>query len=335
MPGPHLTADQAERFHRADLESEELELIFRHLDECPQCRRQYLAAPADNTAVSQLEAGMLLLAWEGDEHPDAEQIFAFGEGTLNAGEHPGFALHLERCASCRAQVQRIRALHDMLLAQSERVIAPLSRITVQDTSGRVVLEGDRVQLEDARKLPAAASGWIRRLLTEGIIAPAREIEAGLSRLRSAMMPISTTRNARCSLISPVNTALRSSEPELRWTTVPDAEDYSVLVMQIAERNGRPVWKGSMGRRTEGRVPSEAQLEPNRTYVWQVTATIQGLEARSDLAWFALLSADAVAEVEKMERQHSDSALMLLGVCERYGLYDEAETHLRRLMELNA
>src|SRR5579864_407679 len=88
---PHLTADQAERFHRLDLDNEELERIVHHLDECPQCRRQYLAAPGDTAAARKLEADLLHLAWEEEAHLDEEQIFALAAGTLESGEQTGLA----------------------------------------------------------------------------------------------------------------------------------------------------------------------------------------------------------------------------------------------------
>lgn len=72
----------------------------------------------------------------------------------------------------------------------------------------------------------------------------------------------------------------------------------------------------MGKRTEGNLPPEVVLEANQVYLWQVTVTIQGIETKSAYTWFSILSTDDAAEVANIERQHSDSALILLSAYER-------------------
>jgi len=334
MSPPHLTADQADRFHRADLDIEELTRIMQHLDACPQCRGQYLAEPVDTAAVRKMEADLLLMTWARGEHLPDEQIIAFAEGSLDPEEQQEVSFHLERCASCRAQAERIRALHGLLMEQRESVVSPLSGVTVRDTSGSISLQGDRMRLEDARKLRPMTSRWISRLLTEGSVAPSKALNGMLSLLKGAATPAPALRSRSHSLVAPVNTVLRSSPPRFRWLPVSDAAEYSVVVMQVTRENSKLIWKGNMGNRTEGSLPPEVALEPKQLYLWQVTATIHPIQTRSAFAWFSILSADAAAEIAQIEREHANSALILLGACEQHGLYEEAHAHLHRLMELN-
>jgi hypothetical protein len=334
MSDPHLTADQAARFHHSDLPIEELLQVLQHLDECLQCREQHLEHPRVAGALRGMEANLLLLTWEGDVHLSDEQIIACGEQTLNAGEQDGIALHLKHCTQCRARVERIRALHTLLMEEQERVVSPLPHVTLRDTTGSIVLQGGRVQFEGLHKLPAESSRWIAELLTEGVIEPAKSMHTLLTHFKHTTSPMPVLRHVPLALVAPVNTVVRSSHPQLRWSPIPDTEEYSVVVMQAAKRNSKLMWKGRMGKSTEGNLPPEVAIASDRLYLWQVMAARHGIETNSATAWFSILPAVATAEVEEIERECGDSALILFVTYEKYGLYADAKVQLDRLLELN-
>jgi len=66
-------------------------------------------------------------------------------------------------------------------------------------------------------------------------------------------------------------------------------------------------------------------------LWQVETNAMAI---SDVGWFWVMDEASLAEVQQTERSFGRSALTLVAVYEAYGLYDDAEEQLAKLMELN-
>src|SRR6266403_287772 len=111
----HLTPDLAERYRFRTVSKAELISADQHLATCEQCRemlggREDLRAQVNSLRVS-LEKSLE------SEHVGYEQLEAYVEGTLSAGEQEILDSHFKGCASCSEDLRDLQAFRNQLEAQ--------------------------------------------------------------------------------------------------------------------------------------------------------------------------------------------------------------------------
>jgi hypothetical protein len=251
-----------------------------------------------------------------------EQLQALIARGHRSARYPESMQHLASCNRCWEALGTLRA-------DATRTQVPA--LLLQDTGGPVQQAGERVWLTNVRKRTSSITRRLQALLADGFIEPAKPVQRVFS-----LAPVWVTRDTgdQVTPLSPVNTMVRTLPPVLRWQPLTEAEDYEVVLLQLSRSSSDEIWNGTTGGRTECRLPAEITLHPAHLYLWQATATSSARKLSSPSAWFGLLSAADAADLEQLERDYSESALLLLCLYERYGLYEEAQRQIERLQALN-
>jgi len=143
-------------------------------------------------------------------------------------------------------------------------------------------------------------------------------------------------------LAPRAEMVRSVRPVFRWTTRPDAESYTVTVVDDAAQ--REVWRSAVVRPAPNAAeataapPNEAPpLAPGRVYRWYVTATLPGGQQADSpgpsdpVARFRVLSPQEAADLARWQEAASGDPLALAVAESRLGLLGEAEEALRRAL----
>jgi hypothetical protein len=87
------------------------------------------------------------------------------------------------------------------------------------------------------------------------------------------------------IVVPRDESLLDGPPaRLEWPEVPGADSY---VVELFDRESRPLWKSPEVRATTLELPAELELPPGRTYYWRVAARLGVVEERSPLFSFRL------------------------------------------------
>ena len=335
MPQTHLTIDEVDRCRRHALAVDEIVRIYAHIEECGDCCARVRQSTAPAMIPVALEAELMLTALQESEHLTDLQIGAYVDEILDPIDRELAAAHLEICPTCRAEVAQVWMLLETI---PKEAVAPIhnAAMSLRQLSGRVVLDNrGGISLDTAPPLPPSLAERVRELANDGLAAPTRAFKSVLSAWRRASLPVAALRGLPHPLsLSPSATTLRTLPPTLRWQEVPDAHNYTVVVVHEAKTGRTTLWKESVSGETRIVMPTDVLLQPGELYVWQVTASVGGKERRSPFVWFAALSAKEVREVEKGEHAASGSALALAALYERYGLYAEAQAQLEYLMEAN-
>jgi hypothetical protein len=222
---------------------------------------------------------------------------------------------------------------------------PRPTITVKDTLGVATVGSDVVlntpgEPGSTLKLPPALSGTVKQLVA-GAVTPVKPAQDALASIREGTER-GVTRGSgsagqtRPLLLSPAFTAVRTTNQTLRWTPVPGALSYEVIVVSYQRgRENQTLVKEPVKTNTQytGTFPQ------GEVYLWQVVAKVTGEngqieEVGSPYAGFWVLDEQALRDVEAAERDYKSSALLLSGVYARYGLNEEALEQLKELKKLN-
>ena len=141
------------------------------------------------------------------------------------------------------------------------------------------------------------------------------------------------------VIQPVQTVIKSGRTTFRWTTITDAQSYTVHVVNDETQEEAatspsilPVENAPISVWT-----NEASFSPGRRYRWYVAAVIneQEIDApRSDEtpAKFKVLSEDEFAHLNKSKRANPENQLIEGLLDLRMGLLDDAKDHFQALLE---
>jgi hypothetical protein len=213
-------------------------------------------------------------------------------------------------------------------------------MALQDKSGIVSVGRDgTVRLADGATLPKSLSKSVLELVRTNWVTPDQDVSVGATTLQgdSTKSALRNAQGAAAPLpipVSPVLTAIRSTAPTLRWGAVPGTEEYKIRVAFPAEKeNGRIVWEGSAGSRTQVALPAGV-LQQGEGYLWQVEAIVDDQSRLSPIVGFQVLNSQALRKVRTAERSYKNSALVLASVYEAHGLYEEALAQVERLAKMN-
>jgi hypothetical protein len=255
------------------------------------------------------------VAVQGPDCPEPETLLDWIE---QEEAHPAAALllgHLFTCAYCR------------------REYTDLCRIVAMRAASRPTLA------DIARSLPDRARSWARELITAGITTPVASIRVALQnvdRLAAASLrsgPGSAYGAETPYDLRPAFTAVRSTQPVLRWSAEQVAPEYQVVVQpQTGRRRNRAAGPFSAGPEMTLTLPETAALQPGGVYLWQVIAHDGGRKQPSAPAGFVVLTEAARRRVEALEQDLADSPLGLIGLYESHGLYAEAVLQAETLLQ---
>jgi hypothetical protein len=204
-----------------------------------------------------------------------------------------------------------------------------TRLSLIDQGGTLSVHADG-RVEGLGRLPAAIEQRLRRVATGELRVPvlAPDVSIGRRGLRSG------DEEQSLALLKPVSVAVESDRPAFRWSPLPGAATYTVLVY---DGQGRPVTRSpalsGMGWTPPNPLPRGA------TYLWQVRAalkeggTITSPAPPEGFAPFHVLDAASVQEL--VEARRAPPSHFRLGVVyAELGLLDEAQEELEALAKLN-
>jgi hypothetical protein len=136
------------------------------------------------------------------------------------------------------------------------------------------------------------------------------------------------------LVGPVGTIVRTDRPTLRWRPLNGATSYTVTIL---DPSFNVVATSQPSRENKWTVPNK--LERGHVYSWQVAAVKDGQEVISPTApapeaRFKVLDRDRAAELERLEKTHTNSHLALGVLYAQAGLLNDAEREFSSLLKEN-
>ncbi|MBI2833356.1 MAG: zf-HC2 domain-containing protein [Acidobacteria bacterium] len=111
---PHVTSEQAARYHDRKLEPAELVALDDHLVACPACREQLVSAADFDRAVSELRADLSTTLQVPLTHPAYEELEAYLDRRLDQVDRDLMESHVAACSSCGEELRDLRELRDAL-----------------------------------------------------------------------------------------------------------------------------------------------------------------------------------------------------------------------------
>ena len=136
------------------------------------------------------------------------------------------------------------------------------------------------------------------------------------------------------LTYPVGEVVLPQRPRFRWRPAEGAGSYRVRVFDDSFNE-----ISSSPELTATEWTAAAALPRDRSYRWQVTATVDGKEVMSPVrpapdAVFRIVDAESADEIESVRRQHPNSDLLLGLAYARAGMRKEAEREFNSLLRRN-
>jgi hypothetical protein len=260
-------------------------------------------------------------------------IFAWKESQLRA-------VSVREREALIAKAESLQSQNAALKEESEKLTASHQRTQQQLTSKLTMLEQKIAQLQKRaavqRTVPSDLLASLEELATKGIAPLAESAGSAIAILRRA----AETARDRGELkgdglvpLSPILTVVRSARPTLKWQKVAAAQKEQKYEVTVVDRDDNPIWTGSVAT-TQVTLPPD-KLKPGQIFFWQVETSINGKLLRSpEGVGFWVLDEESLREVEAAERNYKTSALALVTVYEKYGLYEEALMQVERLKKKN-
>jgi len=191
------------------------------------------------------------------------------EALASAQPDPAARRHLESCAYCRNEVA---LLHSFTSAEPSTAEAPDVDWIATEVRRRVT---GQTATRESKTLWTRLTGWIpsggNRWVPAGAFAAiVLLIGSGVYLMRQDRPNIGETvwRSATVRLVRPVG-EVTAAPAQLAWEAVPNATGYHVRLLEVDRTE---VWAADT-RSPEVAIPAAiaAQLQPGRTFLWQVAA----------------------------------------------------------------
>ncbi len=122
----HVSASKMERFCARALEEAELTTVARHLANCPNCGRQFVATLGRQKGTTALSFTLAPEFWLRREHIDYEQLVKLADKKLDATDRELIDLHLKVCPPCREDVRSFLAFREQIAPELEVSYAPVA-----------------------------------------------------------------------------------------------------------------------------------------------------------------------------------------------------------------
>lgn len=324
----HPTHAHLNRYRERTLDPAELLTMDRHLAVCPPCR----------TALSRvLNANEQVVACRErlTDHLTYQQVAGSVEGRVEAAAEA----HLQVCASCREEVDDLRAFRARLPRPRAAWVLPAwvaAAAAVIVLAGIGVRSGKRPVLHAPAQHAVAAETpltveqrqVIATLRATPKLGRAPVLDELISRRGVLLGESSETRSFE--LTAPVGTEVLQDRPAFRWQPVSGASHY---VVSVFDQNFRLVAESPALTAPEWQ--AAAALPRGQVLVWQVTATIGADTVRAPVppapeARFEIADAATASAIEQARRDHPRDHLLLAGLLARNGALDEAAAEIDAL-----
>ena len=172
----------------------------------------------------------------------------------------------------------------------------------------------------------------KELLTNNSVAQPAEIQLAMNHILNVERGAQRS-GTELELTSPISTAVQTTRPLFRWRQVPGATEYKVTI--ATGDRAAVIWEQAVGGRTAFVLPPRSpELPRGKAFSWNVETTIDGNLMLSEPGYFWVLDQASSETVREAEQEFGNSALALAAVYEAYGLYDNAESRIRELADLN-
>jgi tetratricopeptide (TPR) repeat protein len=214
-----------------------------------------------------------------------------------------------------------------------------SPVKLQDVSGVMTIDNDgSVSFTEpdkaTQKLPASIAQSVAEFVATGAVTPAEPKTVAIASNQGSPTRGGIGEGPALVPLSPALTAVRSTNPTLRWEPTPGAQRYKITIAYPKNKeNGRVIRQEIVESQTQLTLPSGA-LKQGQIYFWQVETVVEGRVRISPAVGFWALSEKTLHAVEAVERDYNSSALTLASVYAKYGLYEEALSQIERLAALN-
>jgi anti-sigma factor RsiW len=174
---------------------------------------------------------------------------------------------------------------------------------------------------------------VRSAVSEAIQHGKLQLPTDATRLRGRAPPLSgaPTVNTGFALLGPFGEAISETRPEFSWQPLAGAIRYSVVIVDVGLH---PVQRSPSLRKTVWR--PRRPLRRDRTYLWQVTATLRGgskvvasepSPSETRLRIIPLKLADEMAD---FRRGHEEAHLVLGALYAQAGMLTESADELRKV-----
>ena len=279
VPPIHVTDADIDQFRRRQLSAADLVTFADHLAGCDECRRR-VANGVDIAAASrslQEAAGI-----SGDDHVEESELQLFVDGGLGPERRREVSLHLDRCASCAAEVRDLQSFVAGLgrpgQSSRTRAYAVLAAAAVLVLAVGVTWQWRTQQPHAAVTNGSSPSTLDLETLTPADRARVREALDGRLELQSPVLELNGQRGTLLGssnppvfrLSAPVGTVVIEDRPTLRWTPLPGAVTYIVTLQDQA--TGETISSAPL---TSIEWTVERPLPRGRTYAWQVAGSVSG------------------------------------------------------------
>jgi hypothetical protein len=211
------------------------------------------------------------------------------------------------------------------------VVSPGILVALNDAGGEVTLD-DTGRIEGLGDVTPSLIESVRRALrTEKLnIAPAL---SGLQGKTGTLMGRSSE-GVPFRLLEPVGIVIRGDRPTFRWQPLKGATSY---VVKVYDTDFNEVARSLSQPATSWRVA--APLGRGVVYTWQVTAFKDGEEIKSPTppageARFSVVTAAKLGEIERTQKAHANSHLILGTLYAEAGLLQDAQREFRLLLRAN-
>lgn len=208
--------------------------------------------------------------------------------------------------------------------------SPVIVASINDSAGPITLDASG-KVAGVAALPTEAERALKQALTTQTLETPTALKT-LARQPATLMSDSQETPA-IKLHSPVGTFIKDAQPLFRWRAVPGAQRYTVTVL---DENFTAVATSPSLTQSSWRVGTP--LKRGQTYLWQVTAEVDGkrvtsTSASTPEAQFKLLSADKARALQLL-LQANDSHLLRGTMYAKAGLLDEAEREFQAMLKAN-
>jgi len=297
----------------------------KHLAECPQCqaRAEERAGIGDGVAALYRQVAQSLP----EEHLSEEDVQVLAKGGLLPNPASRLYAHLDRCDSCRAEVDDLkqfiasRRRPQSFRAQYWIPIAALLLAAISILAWR--------SMHNAPHLPAEYAALVERVRSTNQLEVAPAV-AALGRGRLEQLLGEPEKAPGFALISPLKEATMSDRPTFSWSSLPGASSYRVDIYD--ENFGKAAESPDVTATSW--TPAQS-LDSSHTYSWTVTARIGKQEIRQPVppapeARFKVLAPAEAAQLRDAAQKYPNDHLLLAALYARAGAIEEARRELNAL-----
>lgn len=358
----HLSAEEITSYRQRRTPPEELLRVDDHISQCAECRGR-LFSPSESGALDRYLKRSDVGSQVGprSEHLSYEQLEAFVDGKMSSPTRKGVEAHLRACQLCADEARDLTTFKVELRASGGGTAIgwrpffgrwlTLQRIAFAIATAAVIVLVIKVgkwrfgsskespsaltaksslpnkeMLEVINELPVNDQSAIREaVFQERIKSP--DVLGGLRPKQQTLLG-ELQENTQFEVLSPVGEVVPDELPVFQWKPMAKARSYSVTISDAHLNQVE-----SSGPLKAMKWTPKHPLKRGETYVWQVTALLDGGKVvsapspPSPEAKFKVLDQGKMDEITRFQEAHPDSHIALGILCAQAGLLEKAEDEL--------